>query len=165
MVLGIPPGLFLIAGALLVPLFHGRWRQMYMLFLPLAGLWCLVDGSSGTFFAFTFFDYEIVPVRIDRLSLIFGYIFHIAAALSVVYAWHNDDIIEQMAGLAYAGSGIGALFAGDLITLFIYWEAMAVTSGALLTLDAQIYSYEQRQQMWEERTTAYDNLFDVCEAL
>jgi multicomponent Na+:H+ antiporter subunit D len=132
MVLGIPPGLFLIAGALLVPLFHGRWRQMYMLFLPLAGLWCLVDGPSGTFFAFTFFDYQIVPVRIDSLSLIFGYIFHIAAALSVVYAWHNDDIIEQMAGLAYAGSGIGALFAGDLITLFVYWEAMAVTSVFLI---------------------------------
>lgn len=132
MVLGIPPGLFLIAGALLVPLFRGRWRQIYMLFLPLAGLWCLVDGQSGTFFAFTFLEYEIVPVRIDRLSLIFGYIFHIAAALSVVYAWHNDDIVEQMAGLAYAGSGIGAVFAGDLITLFIYWEAMAVTSVFLI---------------------------------
>lgn len=132
MVLGIPPGLFLILGALLVPLFRGRWRQMYMLFLPLAGLWCLVDGQSGTFFAFTYFDYQIVPVRIDSLSLIFGYIFHIAAALSVVYAWHNDDIVEQMAGLAYAGSGIGALFAGDLITLFVYWEAMAITSVFLI---------------------------------
>ena len=132
MVLGIPPGLFLIAGALLVPLFRGRWRQMYMLFLPLAGLWCLVDGQSGTFFAFTFMEYEIVPVRVDPLSLIFGYIFHIAAALSVVYAWHNDDIVEQMAGLAYAGSGIGAVFAGDLITLFVYWEAMAVTSVFLI---------------------------------
>lgn len=132
MVLGIPPGLFLIAGALLVPLFRGRWRQMYMLFLPLAGLWCLVDGASGTFFTFTFFEYEIVPVRIDRLSLVFGYIFHIAAALSVVYAWHNDDIVEQMAGLAYAGAGIGAVFAGDLITLFIYWEAMAITSVFLI---------------------------------
>lgn len=132
MVLGIPPGLFLIAGALLVPLFQGRWRQMYMLFLPLAGLWGLVDGASGTFFAFTFFDYQIVPVRIDSLSLIFGYIFHIAAALSVVYAWHNNDVVEQMAGLAYAGSGIGALFAGDLITLFVYWEAMAVTSVFLI---------------------------------
>lgn len=132
MVLGIPPGLFLILGALFVPLLPGRWRKIYMLFLPLAGLWCLVDGPSGTFFAFTFFDYEIVPVRVDGLSLVFGYIFHIAAALSVVYAWHNDDIVEQMAGLAYAGSGIGALFAGDLITLFIYWEAMAVTSVFLI---------------------------------
>jgi hypothetical protein len=44
-------------------------------------------------------------------------------------------------------------------------QVMTVTADALLTLDAQIYSYEQRQQMWEERTTAYDNLFDVCEAL
>ena len=37
MVLGIPPGLFLILGALLVPLFPGRWRKPYILFLPLAG--------------------------------------------------------------------------------------------------------------------------------
>jgi multicomponent Na+:H+ antiporter subunit D len=132
MVYGIPPGLFLIAGALLVPLFRGRWRQMYMLFLPLAGLWCLVGNESGTFLSFTFFEYQIVPVRLDPLSLIFGYVFHIAAALSIVYAWHNDDIVEQMAGLAYAGSGIGAVFAGDLITLFVYWEAMAVTSVFLI---------------------------------
>ena len=132
MVLGIPPGLFLIVGALLVPLFNGRLRQVYMLFLPLAGLWCLIDGPSGNFYAFTFFTYEIVPVRIDRLSLIFGYIFHIAAAISVIYAWHNKNTVEQMAGLAYAGSGIGALFAGDLITLFVYWEGMAVTSVFLI---------------------------------
>lgn len=132
MVHGIPPGLFLIAGALLVPLFRGHWRKAYMLFLPLAGLWSLVDAQSGTYLAFTFIDYEIVPVRIDRLSLIFGYIFHIAAALSVVYAWHNDDIIEQVAGLAYAGAGIGAVFAGDLVTLFVYWEAMAITSVFLI---------------------------------
>ena len=132
MVLGIPPGLFLILGALLVPLFPGRWRKPYMLFLPLAGLWYLIGAESGTFLTFSFLDYEIVPLRIDRLSLIFGYVFHIAAALSIVYAWHNDDIIEQIAGLAYAGSGIGAVFAGDLITLFIYWEAMAVTSVFLI---------------------------------
>ena len=43
--------------------------------------------------------------------------------------------------------------------------AMAATSGALLTLDAQVYSNEQRQQMWEERTTAFEKMFDVCEAL
>jgi multicomponent Na+:H+ antiporter subunit D len=132
MVLGIPPGLFLIVGALLVPLFNGRLRQVYMLCLPLSGLWCLIDGPSGNFYAFTFFTYEIIPVRIDRLSLIFGYIFHIAATISVIYAWHNKNTVEQMAGLAYAGSGIAALFAGDLITLFVYWEGMAVTSVFLI---------------------------------
>ena len=128
MLWGIPPGLLLILGALLVPLLPGAWRKAYMLILPLAGLWALAGAENGVFYSFTFFTYEIVPVRIDGLSLVFGYIFHIAAILSVVFAWHNDDTVEQMAGLAYAGSGIGAVFAGDLITLFIYWEAMAITS-------------------------------------
>lgn len=132
MVFGIPPGLFLIAGALLVPLFNGRWRKMYMLLLPCVGLWYLAGSQGGTFLPFTFLEYAIVPVRIDPLSLIFGYVFHIAAALSVIYAWHNDDIVEQVAGLAYAGAGIGAVFAGDLITLFVYWEAMAITSVFLI---------------------------------
>lgn len=128
MIWEIPPGLFLILGALLVPLLPGAWRKAYMTILPLAGLWALAGAEQGVFCTFTFFAYEIVPVRIDGLSLVFGYIFHIAAALSIVFAWHNDDTVEQMAGLAYAGAGIGAVFAGDLITLFIYWEAMAITS-------------------------------------
>ena len=128
MLWGIPPGLLLILGALLVPLLPGAWRKAYMTILPLAGLWALAGAENGVFYSFTFFTYEIVPVRIDGLSLVFGYIFHIAAILSVVFAWHNDDTVEQMAGLAYAGSGIGAVFAGDLITLFIFWEAMAITS-------------------------------------
>ena len=103
-----------------------------MLLLPCVGLWCLAGSQSGTFLPFTFLEYAIVPVRLDPLSLIFGYVFHIAAALSVVYAWHNNDIVEQVAGLAYAGAGIGAVFAGDLITLFVYWEAMAITSVFLI---------------------------------
>ncbi|MEX2455627.1 MAG: Na(+)/H(+) antiporter subunit D [Rhodospirillaceae bacterium] len=132
MLWGIPPGLLLIVGALLVPLLHGHWRRAYMTILPLAGLWALAGADHGTFYGFSFLSYEIAPVRIDGLSLVFGYVFHVAAALSVIYAWHNDDTVEQVAGLAYAGSGIGALFAGDLITLFVYWEAMALTSVFLI---------------------------------
>ena len=128
MLWGIPPGLLLIAGAFVVPLLPGAWRKTYMTLLPLAGLWALAGAQPGTFYSFNFFAYELSPVRIDGLSLIFGYIFHIAATLSVIFAWHNEDVVEQMAGLAYAGAGIGAVFAGDLITLFIYWEAMAITS-------------------------------------
>ena len=132
MLFGIPPGLLLILGALPAPFLRGRWRQAWLTALPLAGLWALVNAESGVFYSFTFFEFEIAPIRIDGLSLIFGYIFHIAAALSVIYAWHNDDAVEQTAAMAYAGSGIGAVFAGDLLTLFVYWEAMAVTSVFLI---------------------------------
>ena len=132
MLWGIPPGLLLIAGAALAPALPGRLRQAWLTVLPLAGLWALAGAADGTHYAFTFFTYEIVPVRIDGLSLIFGYIFHIAAALAVVYAWHNDDVVEQVSAMAYAGSGIGAVFAGDLLTLFVYWEVMAITSVFLI---------------------------------
>lgn len=132
MLWGIPPGLLLIIGAVLAPLFPGRLRQAWLTVLPLAGLWALTGAADGVHYGFTFFTYEIVPVRIDGLSLIFGYIFHIAAALAVVYAWHNDDVVEQVSAMAYAGAGIGAVFAGDLLTLFVYWELMAITSVFLI---------------------------------
>ena len=132
MLFGIPPGLLLILGALPTPFLPGRWRQAWLTALPLAGLWALANAEPGVFYGFAFFDLELEPVRIDGLSLIFGYIFHIAAALSVVYAWHNDDAVEQTAAMVYAGAGIGAVFAGDLLTLFVYWEAMGITSVFLI---------------------------------
>ena len=132
MLWGIPPGLLLIIGAVLAPLFPGRLRQAWLTMLPLAGLWALTGAADGVQYGFTFFTYEIVPVRFDGLSLIFGYIFHIAAALAVVYAWHNDDVVEQVSAMAYAGAAIGAVFAGDLLTLFVYWELMAITSVFLV---------------------------------
>jgi len=40
--------------------------------------------------------------------------------------------MQQSATLAYAGSAIGGVFAGDLLTLFLYWELTAVTSVFLI---------------------------------
>src|SRR5690606_9627498 len=69
---------------------------------------------------------------VDRLSLLFGYIFHIAAALAVIYAFHERDAVQQVAALVYAGSTIGATFAGDLFSLLVYWEGTAVSSVFLI---------------------------------
>ena len=132
MIASLPPGLLLIAGAVLIPLIPGIARLAWTVLLPIIGLWGLIGLEPGNYLAFTFLGAEIVPVRADRLSLIFGYIFHIAAILSAVYALHLRDTVQQVAGLMYAGSGIGAVFAGDLLTLFVYWEAMAVTSVFLI---------------------------------
>ena len=71
-------------------------------------------------------------MRVDKLSLLFGYIFLLAVLLSVIYALHVDDTMQHVAGLVYAGSAIGAVFAGDLMSLFIYWELTAVSSVLLV---------------------------------
>ncbi len=127
-----PPGLLLIIGAILVPLLPQVVRNAYMLALPIVGFWGLLIIPEGVHFAFDIFGYTLSPVRVDGLSLIFGYIFHIAAAISIIFAFHIKDTVQQMSGLIYAGAAIGGAFAGDLITLFIYWEATAIASVFLI---------------------------------
>jgi multicomponent Na+:H+ antiporter subunit D len=67
-----------------------------------------------------------------KLSLLFAYLFHLACFICLIYSLHVKDRIQIVAGLLYAGSAIGAVFAGDFITLFIFWELLAVTSAFLV---------------------------------
>jgi len=127
-----PPGLLLILGAILVPLLPQIVRNAYMLALPVIGFWGLLMLPEGVHFAFDMFGYTLAPVRVDGLSLVFGYIFHIAAAISIIFAFHVKDTVQQMAGLIYAGAAIGGVFAGDLISLFVYWEGTAIASVFLI---------------------------------
>ncbi len=127
-----PTALILVLGALAVPLLHGRARAAYMLALPALAFAHLLAVPVGEYARVGFLDHTLVLMRVDRLSLAFGYIFTIAALLNVVYSLHVEDTVQQVSSLAYAGSALGAVFAGDLITLFIYWELTAVTSVVLV---------------------------------
>lgn len=137
----ISPGLVLILGALLVPLLHGRLRQAYMLALPLLAFWQVLGLPEGEFGQIHFLDMTLVTLRVDRLSLIFGYIFLIAAFLGIIYALHVDDTLQHVAALVYAGSAVGAVFAGDLVTLFLYWEGTAIASVFLIWASRTPSSY------------------------
>lgn len=128
----VQPGLVLILGALLVPLLPGRLRGAWMLALPLAGFAQLLALEPGSHLHWSLFGLELAPIRVDRLSLAFGYIFYIAAFLGVIYSLHVKDTLQQVAALAYAGAAIGAVFAGDLITLFVFWELTAIASVFLI---------------------------------
>lgn len=128
----LPPGLLLIIGGVIVPLIPRVLRNAYMLALPIIGFWGLLIIPEGVHFSFDIFGYTLSPVRVDSLSLLFGYIFHIAAAISIIFAFHIKDAVQQTAGLIYAGAAIGGAFAGDLITLFVYWEGTAIASVFLI---------------------------------
>ncbi|MDH3660954.1 MAG: Na(+)/H(+) antiporter subunit D [Alphaproteobacteria bacterium] len=136
------PGLLLILGAIAVPLFRGTVRQVYMLALPLLALlmaaFLLESGVHGRL---ALLGVELELVRVDRLSTIFGIIFSIAAVLGVLYSQHDQDPVQQVAGLIYAGAAIGAVYAGDLLTLFIFWELTAVSSVFLIWATATERAY------------------------
>ncbi len=126
-----PPFLYLLA-AVLIPVLGSRSRALLLLLVPVFGLISLLSYGYGNHLVIPMLGFELTFVRLDKLSQIFGIIFSIAAFLAAIYAWHVDDKIQQMATLVYAGSAIGGVLAGDLITLFLYWEATAVASVFLI---------------------------------
>jgi multicomponent Na+:H+ antiporter subunit D len=128
MIEGAPPGLILILGAVLVPLLRGRVRQAYMLVLPVLGFVQVAMLPVGFVYSVQMFNYELTLVRVDELSKVFAYVFYIASFLSVVFALHVKDTVQLVSGLIYAGAAVAALFVGDLISLFVFWELTAVAS-------------------------------------
>ena len=82
----------------------------------------------------TFLGQEIVFGRVDRLSLVFSDVFSLMALLGMIYALHLKDDSQHVAALTYAGSALGVTFAGDFLSLYIFWELMAISSALLVFL-------------------------------
>jgi len=127
-----PVGLTLIAGGLLAAVARGRLRDAISLAAPLATLAQLVVLGHGDFARVHALGYTLVLMHVDRLSLLFGYVFSIAALLNAIYGLHVKDGVQRAAAPVYAGSAIAAVFAGDLLTLFAFWELTAVASVLLI---------------------------------
>ena len=128
----LPPFVPFFIGALLAGVTRGRLRAAILLATPVLGGIHLLSIDTGVIWQMQFLDYTLTPYRVDRLSLLFGYLFHIAAFLGVLYALHVRDTLQQVSAMLYAGSALGAVFAGDFITLFVFWELLALTSVFLI---------------------------------
>ncbi len=128
----IPPALIFIIGALLVPLFRGKVKSVYLLLLPVISFINLISIPIGNHWVVSFLGYDLVFGRVDRLSLLFGYIFHLISFIALIYAIHVKDDLQHVAGLVYAGSSVGVVFAGDLFSFFVFWELLTVSSIFLI---------------------------------
>ena len=132
MISSLPPAIIFILGAILLPLLPRRARSVGYLVFPILALVLLLRLQAGATLTVPFLNYELVLCRVDRLSLAFGYIFVIISFLGGIYGFHLKDTGQQVAALLYAGSSLGVVFAGDLLTLFMFWEIMAVSSVCLI---------------------------------
>ena len=127
-----PPALIFIIGALFIPLLKGKVKSAFMLLLPVLSFIILVNIPEGKYWMFNLLDYDLILGRVDRLSRVFGYIFTIISFIAILFALKVDDDLQHVAGLIYAGSALGVTFAGDLFSLYIFWEIMAVASTFLI---------------------------------
>ena len=130
----VHPGLLLILGAWLLPLLKGQVKRAAMLILPAAALVDCLLMTPGTYGVASFLGQELVFGRVDTLSLIFSYVFSIMAFLGMVYALHVEDDSQHVTALTYAGGALGVTFAGDFLTLYVFWELLAISSALLVLL-------------------------------
>ena len=134
----VPPFLIFFAAALVVPLLRGmpRVRMAWLVLIPIAGALNAMGIQEGYQLQYEFLGYTLTLVRADRLSMMFGHLFHLGAFIAILYSLHlkkgEHATVQHTSAVIYAGSALGAVFAGDFITLFVFWELLAITSVFLI---------------------------------
>ena len=128
----LSPALILILGALLICLTRGRVRDSVVLLAPLATLFAIWQVPNGVVWEVAFLDYQIQPVEGSPVRRLFATIFALMAFVGGLYAFRQAKWYELAAAFAYAAGAVGVSFAGDLITLFLYWEFMALFSTVIV---------------------------------
>ena len=126
------PGLILILSAALAAPFRGKWRNYILLFGSIvAFVTCtqlVINSTSVLNVGF----YTVSFMQVDRLSFLFGLIFTIATFMGLLYGLHNTQTKENVSATLYAGAAIGVVFSGDWLTLFVFWELLAISSLVLI---------------------------------
>ncbi|MDX1496095.1 MAG: Na(+)/H(+) antiporter subunit D [Salinisphaeraceae bacterium] len=126
------PGLLLILSGLVLPLLPWRLRQLGLLLAPATAIALLLQIPQGTLIQTQWLSYQLAPLRLDELAFIFALIFLIATALCGLFMLHLRGRLEPACALIYAGAAVAAVLAGDLITLFFYWETTALASALVI---------------------------------
>jgi multicomponent Na+:H+ antiporter subunit D len=128
----VHPGLVLLLGAPLVPLLPGRIKTWYLVALPVVAIVCCALSEAGSFGVVSVLEQTLVLGRVDRLSLVFVWVFSIMALIGIIYSLHVKENGQHVAALIYAGGAIGVVLAGDLLSLFLFWEVIAFASVFLV---------------------------------
>ena len=132
MIKPLPPALIFIAAAFLIPFFKGRLKSVYLLGVPALVFLDLLCMPEGKYWIVPFLNYELVLGRVDKLSMAFGTVFVLITFIGVLYALHVKDDPQHMAAFIYAGAALGVTFTGDLFSLYLFWEILAIASVFLV---------------------------------
>ncbi len=128
----VHPALFFFAAAAVIPFVKGWGKPIVLLGFPALAFFSLMFFPEANYGAFTIGGFEVVFGRVDKLSRVFGFVFTLMGVIGMVYALHVKQKGEHVAAFLYGGSALGAVFAGDLLSLFVFWEIMAFSSVFLV---------------------------------
>jgi multicomponent Na+:H+ antiporter subunit D len=122
------PVLPFLIGAVLVRVLSRTAGHLVMVVVPIVALVEVAVLGSDASVGMGFLEYDLEVLRADGLSQPFGFIFAIAALIAGIYGIATQRGPERTAALTYAGAAMGVVYAGDLLTFFVFWEIKAIAS-------------------------------------
>lgn len=122
---------FALAAAL-VPVTAPTGRRVLSLAAPAASLWLLLSLGDGARIQVPLFGQDRMLLRLDALACVFALAFILYAFIAAIYAWRETGAGPKAASLGLCGAGVGVVLAGDLLSLFLFWEWLTITSLFLI---------------------------------
>ncbi len=137
----IPPGWIIILGAMLIPASKGYLRQLIMLGLPALALLAIWTTPLASSWQISLIGLELSPLAFTTVGKVFATVFALMTLVGGIFAMRTASTFELSAAFLYAGCAIGITSTGDLISLFIYWEVMALGSTAIILAGGTANAY------------------------
>ena len=126
------PSILFIFGALLIPFLRGKLQKAWLITIPVLSIVSVALMKEGVYWNCNFLGSQLIFGKVDKLSVIFAWVFTIASLIGFVYALHVDDSGQHVSACLYISGSLGVTFAGDFFSLFIFWELMAFASAYLI---------------------------------
>ncbi len=136
----IHPAIFFFILAVIVPILGKDRHHIWKWFLPIPGLLALIVSMSlkpGIYPLGHYLGYTLTA-RVSTLSLIFANIFAIEAIIAMIFSMHVKNPWHHVAAATYVGGAMACIFSADYLTLYIFWELIAVASAFLIWLNEDL---------------------------
>ncbi|VUD62501.1 Na(+)/H(+) antiporter subunit D [Thalassocella blandensis] len=128
----LPPSLIIFIAAGLLFFIPQRWRLVPIVLAPVISLALIWMTPLGDNLKLAYLNYELLPLSVSATSRVFATIFSLMLLFGGIYAYRQASLLELMAAFVYAGSAVGVTCSGDLFSLFVYWELMAIGSTLVI---------------------------------
>ncbi len=129
------PATFFVILGLILPFLRGTSWRVLLFIPPGAAIFLTLRAHLGVYWEVDYVGQALVLGRVDGLSLPFIILFALMSFLCTVFSFHVRDKSQHVAALFFTAGAFGSVLAGDYWTLYIFWQAMTVSSSFLIWLD------------------------------
>jgi len=128
----VNPGFALLLAAVVAPLAPRALRGPVIVAAAVLALALPFASEFGAYARFAQLGVELTPLRLDPLSQVFGLGAGLAALATLLAGLTRPDPLRDAAVLALFGGGLGAIYAGDLVSFTALLECASLAAAALV---------------------------------